>query len=546
MGSDRNHKSTLEKLDRMDRKRFFAAPSIFRKIHSSIVSARECKKVRMQYAVRVKKEKMTGVPMRATRNGASDGVTRLYPVEFSRQNLSRAKRKVPALGNKNWTAEMDEALRNAVEKHGGKNWKQIAKEVEGRDHVQCLQRWRKCIHPDLVKGHWSKEEDVLLTRLVKESVTPELRWAEISKGIPGRTAKQCRERWSLNLDPSINKGPWTLAEDEKLLRLHKKLGNRWSELASHVEGRTENMVKGRHKSLVRAQEKLWTLEEDSVIIECKCVYKYRWLSISKKLHGRSKNAIRLRWKYLVSIDPSLDAPGRVDDQVTAEARATRVFRIAERTTPTYTPAAKRKPAAHRKVVQKQKGKVTKSPKSTVFQPEGAGVPKRNRYSLEASSSKVILPHVQKSELHQSRSEFMHASDHAPTPSNFQGKREHSFHSASPVPKRRARRETIDDALAVLSHLWYEPDKTSSGEQKSLDLAAQTAPGSLAPPDTYFLRNYPRPFTVFQSPRDAGSNPTPETHFWYFPTHTDAPPRGQLHGDGTQPPVESASSDYHQI
>lgn len=68
----------------------------------------------------------------------------------------------------------------------------------------------------LRKGHWSKEEDASLLKLV-EKYKPDFDWGLISKQIPGRNAKQCRERWFLNLDPSINRGPWTPEEDEQLL-----------------------------------------------------------------------------------------------------------------------------------------------------------------------------------------------------------------------------------------------------------------------------------------------------------------------------------------
>ena len=54
-----------------------------------------------------------------------------------------------------------------------------------------------------------------------------------------------RERSSLNLDPSINRGPWTQEEDELLIKLHDKLGNRWAKIKGHLSSRTENAVKTR-------------------------------------------------------------------------------------------------------------------------------------------------------------------------------------------------------------------------------------------------------------------------------------------------------------
>ncbi|GBG31608.1 Transcription factor MYB3R-4 [Hondaea fermentalgiana] len=203
-----------------------------------------------------------------------------------------------------WTPEQDEELRRAVDKHNGQNWKAIANLVHGRDHVQCLQRWKKVLQPGLVKGMWRKEEDDLLLELM--STSKPKNWADVAQKIPGRTAKQCRERWSLNLDPCINRGAWTQAEDELLLKLHTKLGNRWAEIKRHLKGRTENGVKTRFKSIERArakdQEVVWTpelekqLHDISVRFDCKIdeVAKH----LPRSLRGISSQAMRDHCKIL--------------------------------------------------------------------------------------------------------------------------------------------------------------------------------------------------------------------------------------------------------
>ncbi|KDO29015.1 hypothetical protein SPRG_06070 [Saprolegnia parasitica CBS 223.65] len=146
-----------------------------------------------------------------------------------------------------WTREQDEQLNRGIEKYGTKNWKAIASMVPGRNHAQCLQRWNKVLKPGLVKGHWSFDEDDALIKLVRD--VPSVQWSDISKQIPGRTAKQCRERWKNHLDPTINKGPYKSDEDVVLMNAYQELGNRWTQIAELLPGRTEDSVKMRWKVL---------------------------------------------------------------------------------------------------------------------------------------------------------------------------------------------------------------------------------------------------------------------------------------------------------
>ena len=62
---------------------------------------------------------------------------------------------------------------------------------------------------------WTPEEDALMIQLVQQHGTRH--WGNIGKQLTGRTGKQCRERWHNQLDPSINKAPWTQEEEELLI-----------------------------------------------------------------------------------------------------------------------------------------------------------------------------------------------------------------------------------------------------------------------------------------------------------------------------------------
>jgi len=207
--------------------------------------------------------------------------------------------------SRKWTPDLDACLKAAVEKHGAKSWKVIAESVPGMTHVQCLQRWKKVLQPGLKKGPWAREEDeILMTKAMESQGQGPISWVAIAESIPGRTAKQCRERWSLNLDPTIDHSPWRHEEDRLLLELHKEKGNKWAEIAGKINGRTENAVKTRFKSLERAQQKAWTMQEDRAVINAKLTYGGKWYET--KLPSRSKNAVRQRWKFLIKQFPNLE------------------------------------------------------------------------------------------------------------------------------------------------------------------------------------------------------------------------------------------------
>lgn len=71
-----------------------------------------------------------------------------------------------------------------------------------RTGQQCAQRWRHKVNPNIKKDKWTAEEDAQLTDLVSQYGN---RWAEIARHMDGRTDQQCMGRWTRHLDPSISR-----------------------------------------------------------------------------------------------------------------------------------------------------------------------------------------------------------------------------------------------------------------------------------------------------------------------------------------------------
>jgi hypothetical protein len=99
------------------------------------------------------------------------------------------------------------------------------------------------------KAKWSPDEDQILLGLIQEHGAH--RWNELAESIPGRTGKQCRERWLSKLSPDFTAVPWTREEDDILIRCQETHGNQWAKFRSQLPNRSLVQIKNRWVSLTR-------------------------------------------------------------------------------------------------------------------------------------------------------------------------------------------------------------------------------------------------------------------------------------------------------
>lgn len=112
------------------------------------------------------------------------------------------------------------------------------------------------------KRPFSVEEDHRLMSLVTSMGSKS--WIEISKRMPGRTSKQCRERWNGHINPSIYKGPWNPLEDELIIKKQSEFGNRWADIAKLLPGRTDILVKNRWNTYLKYRSDHGDKSDDSI------------------------------------------------------------------------------------------------------------------------------------------------------------------------------------------------------------------------------------------------------------------------------------------
>ncbi|XP_058734081.1 MYB-like transcription factor ODO1 [Vicia villosa] len=92
------------------------------------------------------------------------------------------------------------------------------------------------------KGPWTAEEDKKLINFILTN--GQCCWRAVPK-LAGlrRCGKSCRLRWTNYLRPDLKRGLLNEAEEQLVIDLHARLGNRWSKIASRLPGRTDNEIK---------------------------------------------------------------------------------------------------------------------------------------------------------------------------------------------------------------------------------------------------------------------------------------------------------------
>ncbi|KAI3450092.1 hypothetical protein Pfo_006757 [Paulownia fortunei] len=106
----------------------------------------------------------------------------------------------------------------------------------------------------LKKGPWTSAEDAILVEYVTKH--GEGNWNAVQKhsGL-ARCGKSCRLRWANHLRPDLKKGAFSPEEEQLIIELHAKMGNKWARMAAELPGRTDNEIKNYWNTRIKRRQR---------------------------------------------------------------------------------------------------------------------------------------------------------------------------------------------------------------------------------------------------------------------------------------------------
>ncbi|XP_073155964.1 transcription factor MYB78-like isoform X2 [Henckelia pumila] len=132
----------------------------------------------------------------------------------------------------------------------------------------------KVYDEELRRGPWTVEEDFILINYIAHH--GDGRWNSLARSAGlKRTGKSCRLRWLNYLRPEVRRGNITLEEQLLILELHSRWGNRWSKIAQHLPGRTDNEIKNYWRTRVQKHAKQLKCDVNSK--QFKDTMRYLWM-----------------------------------------------------------------------------------------------------------------------------------------------------------------------------------------------------------------------------------------------------------------------------
>jgi len=180
-------------------------------------------------------------------------------------------------------------------KSAGFTWKAIAEQCPHRSYNQIRSRYNDHLEPSLIKTPWTEAEDIIL---VEEQSRIGNKWTQIAQKLPGRSTNQVKGRWYLQhqelrsrkqiKSPKVKQfelHTWTLQEPTLAIKQGPTLASK------------SPTVKRKRSDSPKPNELRtpWTVAEDNILTQEQGRLGNKWTQISKLLPGRSSRQVKDRW-----------------------------------------------------------------------------------------------------------------------------------------------------------------------------------------------------------------------------------------------------------
>ena len=203
-----------------------------------------------------------------------------------------------------FTDEQCQAIIQYVADHGGPagfcDWVRLKEELGLPQTTRQIREKYTCsLNPRINRGKWTAAED----RAILDGVETygKKKWALIAEKMgTERTSHQVFCRFVRSLNPTLKKGPFTPEEYQKIFAWVAKHGAKdWGKCAELLFNNTRSAKQIREKWKYGSNPNLkkgpWTAAEDQIIIQQFNKVGPKWTYIATLLPGRSSRAVKTRY-----------------------------------------------------------------------------------------------------------------------------------------------------------------------------------------------------------------------------------------------------------
>lgn len=210
----------------------------------------------------------------------------------------------PDINHDQWTSSEDKRIEELVEKYDH-DWDTIADELKtNRVAWMCCSRYQSCINEKMKTcGPFSVEELALLKKVVNLTRLGDyIPWNQVAYFIEGRTMAQVKLAWKKQDDDDLKGAKWNKLEDDVLITAVNKYGDKnWRKIAYFIPGRTNRQCRERYKMRLGIKDRKianWTQEEDENLIKLAPTMKFRWVEMMNHILRRNSRQIAARYDLL--------------------------------------------------------------------------------------------------------------------------------------------------------------------------------------------------------------------------------------------------------